>query len=100
MLFIEKNEISYANELYACRRHYLEFPPEVNFKKLLQSNKHLFELSQRPFPSLDSSFFGLPLINEVITPPYLIYSTPPVSVNNHFHNPCPSLMSAPNTCYN
>ncbi|AES74800.2 uncharacterized protein [Medicago truncatula] len=77
-----------------CRRHYLEFPPKVNFKKLLQSNKHLLELSQRPFPSLDSSFFGIPLI----TPPSLIYSTPPVSVNNHFHNPCPNFLSAPNTC--
>ncbi|GAV86939.1 hypothetical protein CFOL_v3_30365, partial [Cephalotus follicularis] len=43
-----------------CRRHYLQFPQgalDRHYEKLLQCDNRLFELSQRPFPSLQSPSF-------------------------------------------
>ncbi|KAK9291634.1 hypothetical protein L1049_019583 [Liquidambar formosana] len=42
------------------RRHYMKFPPgalDKHYEKLLQCDSRLFELSQKPFPSLRSPYF-------------------------------------------
>ncbi|THG06070.1 hypothetical protein TEA_008531 [Camellia sinensis var. sinensis] len=42
------------------RRHYIKFPPRTldkHYEKLLQCDKRLLELSQKPFPRMESPFF-------------------------------------------
>ncbi|KAH9755513.1 ATP-dependent DNA helicase [Citrus sinensis] len=55
------------------RKHYLKFPPGVldrHFEKLLQCDSRLFELSRKPFPTLDSPYFHQSCIFE--HPQYLL----------------------------
>ncbi|KAF5202195.1 Atp-dependent dna helicase [Thalictrum thalictroides] len=43
------------------RRHFLQFPQGVlqkQFEKLLQLDDRLYSLSKKPYPSLDSAYFG------------------------------------------
>lgn len=45
---------------FSFRRHLLIFPPGVldrHYEKLLQFDKHLFELSQKPFPTQKNQYF-------------------------------------------
>lgn len=47
--------------LLLTRRHCAIFPPGVldkHYEKLMQCDQQLFELSQKPFPSLESPFFN------------------------------------------
>uniref|UniRef100_A0A7N0VJ48 TRF2/HOY1 PH-like domain-containing protein n=1 Tax=Kalanchoe fedtschenkoi TaxID=63787 RepID=A0A7N0VJ48_KALFE len=49
-----------GGQALAIRRHYVTFPPgtlDRHYKKLLQCDKRLSELSQRPFPTLNSPYF-------------------------------------------
>ncbi|KAF2288325.1 hypothetical protein GH714_006021 [Hevea brasiliensis] len=44
----------------ACRRHYLMFPPgslDKHYEKLMHCDSRLYELSKKPFPSLQSPYF-------------------------------------------
>lgn len=55
------------------RKHYLKFPPGVldrHFENLLQCDSRLFELSRKPFPTLDSPYFHQSCIFE--HPQYLL----------------------------
>ncbi|CAK9328437.1 unnamed protein product [Citrullus colocynthis] len=49
-----------GGQAYVNRRHCIVFPPRVldkHYHKLKDKDKHLFELSQRPFPTLNFSYF-------------------------------------------
>ncbi|XP_058091933.1 uncharacterized protein LOC131237899 [Magnolia sinica] len=44
-----------------CRRHFLQFPQgtlQKHYEKLLKSDERLSLLSKKPYPTLDSPFFG------------------------------------------
>ncbi|XP_031736050.1 uncharacterized protein LOC105436206 [Cucumis sativus] len=48
-------------QAYVNRRHCIVFPPKVldkHYEKLKDKDKHLFELSRRPFPTLHFSYFS------------------------------------------
>lgn len=51
----------------------MKFPPgtlDKHYEKLLQCDDHLWELSQRPFPSLDSPYFYSSNIDGVSDVPF------------------------------
>lgn len=56
-LFFEKKSF------FCGRIHLVKFPPgtlDKHYEKLLQCDDHLWELSQSPFPSLNSPYFSSP----------------------------------------
>ncbi|XP_058213943.1 uncharacterized protein LOC131325626 [Rhododendron vialii] len=56
-----------------CRIHLVKFPPgtlDKHYEKLLQCDDHLWELSQRPFPSLNSLYFCSSNIDGVLEIPF------------------------------